>query len=291
KDGTCLWRAAAQVAYGSDSNQVADLLRHVSLETLRLNPDLFRDDSESVDQHIEKHSSYKEWGGYLDLIAISLALSVKFSVYQYNRATGTVYREPAHHKSLEEREVEVVKSKLMELQTGTSGKQKHPFDSIQAKVVELVDKQMRLVRDNLGGRCVAEVVSGEVAAFAANITAREDAQRVLDEAYAWAVEDLPSRVDARVLMFDDLLNRCVSWMDGRHVEGLSQAYLEHLGNPSITHTRTNCGASRHIRDGTADFNVQVQWVILRFTAAIDRPNKTVQINHEEEEEPRSSVRF
>jgi hypothetical protein len=95
------------VAYGSDSNQVADLLRHVSLETLRLNPDLFRDDSESVDQHIEKHSGYKEWGGYIHLIAISLALSVKFSVYQYNRTTGTVFREPAHHESLEEREVPV----------------------------------------------------------------------------------------------------------------------------------------------------------------------------------------
>ncbi|KAJ1441574.1 hypothetical protein B484DRAFT_390608 [Ochromonadaceae sp. CCMP2298] len=71
----------------------------------------------------------------------------------------------------------------------------------------------------------------------------------------------------------------VSWMDGRHVEGLSQAYLERFGNPSITHTRTNAGPNRHIRDGTADFNVRVQWVILRFTSAIDVPNKTVQINH------------
>jgi hypothetical protein len=31
--------------------------------------------------------------------------------------------------------------------------------------------------------------------------------------------------------------------------------------------------------GTADFNVQVQWVILLFTGAIDRHNMTLQINN------------
>ncbi|KAJ1394750.1 hypothetical protein B484DRAFT_407795, partial [Ochromonadaceae sp. CCMP2298] len=175
KDGTCLWRAAAHAAWGADSNQVADLIRHVSLETLRQNSALFRDDSESVDEYIAKHSGYKEWGGFIDLIAISLAMSVKFSVYQYNRQTRTVHLEAVHHESLAEKEVpvhyllwenshydatyplppsternadrancagkvltnanvEVVKKKLRELQTGTSGKQDRPFYSIMASV-------------------------------------------------------------------------------------------------------------------------------------------------------------
>jgi hypothetical protein len=41
------------------------------------------------------------------MIAISLAMSVKFSMYQYNRQTRTVYLAPVHHKSLKEQEVPV----------------------------------------------------------------------------------------------------------------------------------------------------------------------------------------
>jgi hypothetical protein len=63
-----------------------------------------------------------------------------------------------------------------------------------------------------------------------------------------------SRTELFIHMFKPLLYNIfqgVSWTDGRHVEGLSQAYLQRFGNPSITHTHTNAGANRHIREGIA----------------------------------------
>jgi len=81
-DGNCLFRSVAEQLEGNEDNYVK--YREKCIDYMKNNKEVFvpfLEDSISIDEYIEKISKDGEWGGNLEIYALSMALEVNFCIY------------------------------------------------------------------------------------------------------------------------------------------------------------------------------------------------------------------
>lgn len=112
-DGNCLFRAVAEQMEGSEKN--FKNYREMCVEYIKNNKDNFAPfiiDDETIDEYIERMSKNKEWGGNLEIYALSQALEANFYIYKEDKQMYIVnydkpkknitltYHEGKHYNSL-----------------------------------------------------------------------------------------------------------------------------------------------------------------------------------------------
>lgn len=81
-DGNCLFRSVAQQLEGNE--EYYQKYREICVDYMINNKEVFipfLEDSTSIDEYIEKISKDGEWGGNLEIYALSMALEVNFCIY------------------------------------------------------------------------------------------------------------------------------------------------------------------------------------------------------------------
>ena len=81
-DGNCLFRSVAEQLEGNE--EYYQKYREICVDYMINNKEVFvpfLDDSISIDEYIEKISKDGEWGGNLEIYALSMALKVNFCIY------------------------------------------------------------------------------------------------------------------------------------------------------------------------------------------------------------------
>jgi hypothetical protein len=81
-DGNCLFRSVAEQLEGNEENY--QKFREICVDYMINNKEVFipfLDDSISIDEYIEKISKDGEWGGNLEIYALSMALEANFCIY------------------------------------------------------------------------------------------------------------------------------------------------------------------------------------------------------------------
>ena len=90
-DGNCLFRSVAEQLEGNEDNY--QKYRKICVDYMIDNKEVFvpfLDDSISIDEYIEKISKDGEWGGNLEIYALSMALKVNFCIYIPDRPCSVV---------------------------------------------------------------------------------------------------------------------------------------------------------------------------------------------------------
>ena len=81
-DGNCLFRSVAEQLEGNE--EYYQKYREICVDYMVNNKEVFipfLEDSTSIDEYIEKISKDGEWGGNLEIYALSMALEVNFCIY------------------------------------------------------------------------------------------------------------------------------------------------------------------------------------------------------------------
>ena len=82
-DGNCLFRSVSEQMEGNENNYKE--YREKCVNYIKENKDFFApfiEDDETIDQYIDRMSKNKEWGGNLEIHALSKALEVNFYIYK-----------------------------------------------------------------------------------------------------------------------------------------------------------------------------------------------------------------
>jgi OTU domain-containing protein 3 len=135
-DGNCLFRSVSEQMEGNEHNY--QHYRDLCIDYIKNNKDTFApfiEDDEPIDKYIERMSEDKEWGGNLEIYALSMALEANFYIYIFEHPMYIVknfekpkknitltYHEGKHYNSLrkleeknkEEKEKEEKKKKEKE---------------------------------------------------------------------------------------------------------------------------------------------------------------------------------
>ena len=85
-DGNCLFRSVSEQMEGNEKNYKE--YREKCVNYIKENKDTFAPfivDDESIDEYIERMSKNKEWGGNLEIFALSKALEVNFYIYKEDK--------------------------------------------------------------------------------------------------------------------------------------------------------------------------------------------------------------
>lgn len=85
-DGNCLFRAVSDQLENHEYN--FDNYRQKTVDYMRDNIDYFKnfiEDEQTVEEYIDNMSQNKEWGGNLEIYAMSMALHVNFYIYIYQQ--------------------------------------------------------------------------------------------------------------------------------------------------------------------------------------------------------------
>ena len=81
-DGNCLFRAVSEQMEGNENNFVE--YREKCINYIKENKDTFApfiEDDEPIDKYIERMSKNSEWGGNLEIYALSMVLEANFYIY------------------------------------------------------------------------------------------------------------------------------------------------------------------------------------------------------------------
>ena len=81
-DGNCLFRAVCEQIEGNESNY--EEYREKCVNYMKENKDTFQpfiEDDEPIDKYIERMSKSSEWGGNLEIYALSMVLEANFYIY------------------------------------------------------------------------------------------------------------------------------------------------------------------------------------------------------------------
>lgn len=82
-DGNCLFRSVSEQMEGNENNYKE--YREKCVNYIKDNKEFFApfiEDDETIDQYIDRMSKNKEWGGNLEIHALSKALEVNFYIYK-----------------------------------------------------------------------------------------------------------------------------------------------------------------------------------------------------------------
>ena len=85
-DGNCLFRSVSEQLEGNENNY--EIYRQKCVEYMKDNKDAFipfLEEEEPIDNYIEKISKDGEWGGNLEIYALSMALKVNFYIYMHEQ--------------------------------------------------------------------------------------------------------------------------------------------------------------------------------------------------------------
>ena len=85
-DGNCLFRAVSDQLENHEYN--FDNYRQKTVDYMRDNIEYFKnfiEDDQTVEEYIDNMSQNKEWGGNLEIYAMSMALHVNFYIYIYQQ--------------------------------------------------------------------------------------------------------------------------------------------------------------------------------------------------------------
>ena len=85
-DGNCLFRSVSDQLENHEYN--FDNYRQKTVDYMRDNIDYFKnfiEDDQTVEEYIDNMSQNKEWGGNLEIYALSMALHVNFYIYIYKQ--------------------------------------------------------------------------------------------------------------------------------------------------------------------------------------------------------------
>ena len=113
-DGNCLFRSVSDQLENSEKNH--KFYREKTVEYMRANIEKFKpfiEDDQTVEEYIDEMAKNKQWGGNLEIYAMSMALHVNFYIYIYQRPIYVVktcedpkqnvmltYHEGKHYNSL-----------------------------------------------------------------------------------------------------------------------------------------------------------------------------------------------
>lgn len=148
-DGNCLFRSVSDQLENTEHNH--KYYREKTVEYMRDNMDKFKpfiEDDQTVEEYIDEMSKNKEWGGNLEIYAMSMALHVNFYIYIYQHPIYIVktcddpkqnvmltYHDGKHYNSLrkledggEEREREKKKNDNSDETNSTDSEDEHLND-------------------------------------------------------------------------------------------------------------------------------------------------------------------
>ena len=113
-DGNCLFRSVSEQMEGTEKNY--QKYRDICIEYIKDHKDTFApfiEDDEPIDKYIERMSENREWGGNLEIYALSMALEANFYIYIHEHPMYIVknfekpkknitltYHEGKHYNSL-----------------------------------------------------------------------------------------------------------------------------------------------------------------------------------------------
>ena len=117
-DGNCLFRAVCEQIEGNENNYAE--YREKCINYMKENKDTFQpfiEDDEPIDKYIERMSKNSEWGGNLEIYALSMLLEANFYIYIYEHPMYIVknfekpkrnvlltYHDGKHYNSLRKKE-------------------------------------------------------------------------------------------------------------------------------------------------------------------------------------------
>ena len=117
-DGNCLFRAVCEQIEGNENNYAE--YREKCINYMKENKDTFQpfiEDDEPIDKYIERMSKNTEWGGNLEIYALSMLLEANFYIYIYEHPMYIVknfekpkknvlltYHDGKHYNSLRKKE-------------------------------------------------------------------------------------------------------------------------------------------------------------------------------------------
>ena len=81
-DGNCLFRSVSDQLENSEKNH--KFYREKTVEYMRANIEKFKpfiEDDQTVEEYIDEMAKNKQWGGNLEIYAMSMALHVNFYIY------------------------------------------------------------------------------------------------------------------------------------------------------------------------------------------------------------------
>lgn len=99
-DGNCLFRSVSDQIEGNENN--FKYYRQICCEFMKNNKEQFKpfiDDSTTIERYIEKMSKNKEWGGNLEINALSNALEANFYIYDCElkkMLNNKIFDKPKH---------------------------------------------------------------------------------------------------------------------------------------------------------------------------------------------------
>jgi OTU domain-containing protein 3 len=99
-DGNCLFRSVCEQLEGNEDNHKK--YREICIEYMKSHKEDFEpfiEDDQTFDDYVEEMSKDKEWGGNLEIYALSKALQVNFYIYIYEHPLYIVknFEEPKHN--------------------------------------------------------------------------------------------------------------------------------------------------------------------------------------------------
>jgi len=113
-DGNCLFRSVSEQMEGNEKHYKD--YREICVDYMRKNKEAFIpfiEDDEPIDKYIDRMSENKEWGGNLEIYALSMALKANFYIYIHEHSMYAVknfekpkknitltYHEGKHYNSL-----------------------------------------------------------------------------------------------------------------------------------------------------------------------------------------------
>jgi len=102
-DGNCLFRSVCEQLEGNEDNHKK--YREICIEYMKSHKEDFEpfiEDDQTFDDYVEEMSKDKEWGGNLEIYALSKALQVNFYIYIYEHPLYIVknFDEPKYNLML-----------------------------------------------------------------------------------------------------------------------------------------------------------------------------------------------